>query len=142
VETQAIFSVLLRGYSGSGREYIYYCADDEDVEKFRSRHSILQASDLSPQNRFVVESSREAHTETHFTQRVILDELQRENQETKQELAELKAMVKMLLQKDGLSLPSPGEIERSPSGRPHRATPSTAHRRPIAGTHAQSAPYS
>ncbi|KAK3824531.1 MAG: hypothetical protein J3Q66DRAFT_325304, partial [Benniella sp.] len=142
VETQAIFSVLLRGYSGSGHEYIYYCADDEEVDNFRSRHSILQASDLSPENRFVVASSREAHAETHSTQRVMLDELQRENQETKQELAELKAMVKILLQNSGLSLPSPGGIEEPPSGRSHRATSSTAYRRPIVSTHSQSVPYS
>ncbi|KAF9343747.1 hypothetical protein BGX34_006416, partial [Mortierella sp. NVP85] len=96
VETQAIFSVLLRGFSGSGREYIYYCADDEEVDNFRSRHSILQASDLSPENRFVVESSREAHTEIHSTQCAILQnisEMQRENREMKQELAELKGAV-------------------------------------------------
>jgi hypothetical protein len=96
VETQAIFSVFIRDYSGSGREYIYYCADDEEVEKFRSRHSIYQISDLSPENRFVAETSREAHTEIHSTQCAILQnisEMQRENRDMKQELAELKGAV-------------------------------------------------
>ncbi|KAF9344812.1 hypothetical protein BGX34_005295, partial [Mortierella sp. NVP85] len=98
-------------------QYIYYFEYDSKVEKFNARDSVPEISNLSPENRFVAESSREAHTEMQATQHMILQqisemqrqnqetkrenqEMRRENQEIKRELSELKDMFKAFMQRD------------------------------------------
>ncbi|KAK3824529.1 MAG: hypothetical protein J3Q66DRAFT_92536 [Benniella sp.] len=83
-------------------QYVYYFEYDSKVEQFNARDS--------PENHFVAESSREAHTETQATQHMILQQIsemqrqnqetRRENQEMKQELSELKDMFKTFMQRD------------------------------------------
>lgn len=77
--------------------YIYYCEYDLKVEKFEATHSISRISKHSPENGFAAESSRESHTETPSTVYAIhqhMVEMQRENRELKQELADLKGDAK------------------------------------------------
>jgi hypothetical protein len=91
-------------------QYVYYFEYDSKVEKFNAKDSVSEISNLSPENRFVAESSREAHTETQATQHMILQhisemqrqnqDMRRENQEMKQELSEMKDMFKAFMQRD------------------------------------------
>ncbi|KAF9349965.1 hypothetical protein BGX34_001482 [Mortierella sp. NVP85] len=92
------------GVDISRPRYIYYCEYDHNVEKFEETHSVSRISKHS-ENRFVAESSRESHTETPSTLYAIhqhMAEMQRENRELKQELADLKGDVKPSCRHDRL----------------------------------------
>lgn len=46
-------------------EYIYYCANDEEVNRFQSQFTISEASGLSPENRFVADAVEETRRTIH-----------------------------------------------------------------------------
>ncbi|KAK3824676.1 MAG: hypothetical protein J3Q66DRAFT_325773 [Benniella sp.] len=74
-------------------EYIYYCANDEEVNKFQSQFTISEASGLSPENRFVVEEIQTLEKD------VAVEAVgrHRDHDELKQELTELRGLVKDLM---------------------------------------------
>jgi len=78
-------------------EYIYYCANDEEVNKFQSQFTISEASGLSPENRFVVEETQ--RTIQTLEKDVAVEAVGRhqDHDELKQELTELRELVKDLM---------------------------------------------
>jgi hypothetical protein len=72
--------------------YIYYCASDEEAEKFQSKYSISNVSSLSPEGRFVVEDSRRDYSCRQ-------DEMRQGLNEMKEEINELKGLVMDLVRR-------------------------------------------
>ncbi|KAF9954884.1 hypothetical protein BGZ65_003748, partial [Modicella reniformis] len=56
-------------------KHIYYCASEEEVEKFHLKYSVSDVSGLSAENRFVVETSGAAASSIQETQRTINDNI-------------------------------------------------------------------
>jgi hypothetical protein len=84
---------------------VYYHVTEEEVEKYWSKHSVSNVSSLSPENRFVVEtSSANQHTILNDIKTLAEDaklersDRVRSHHETKQEIAEAKQEIVELKQ--------------------------------------------
>ncbi|KAF9980034.1 hypothetical protein BGZ65_005643 [Modicella reniformis] len=89
---------------------IYYCASEEEAAQFHSKYLITNVSNLSAENRFVVETSGAAASSIQDTQHTINDTIlalgkdmversRKQDEELaglKREMAELKKLIKSL----------------------------------------------
>ncbi|KAF9983582.1 hypothetical protein BGZ65_001634 [Modicella reniformis] len=106
-ETYFTLGGLIQRSSNWFPKYIYYCASAEEIEKFQSRFSISDVSSLSPESRFIVESSTTELSKISAIQRRIVSDVDalaedmskytRGQDEMKQELVEMKDLLKELM---------------------------------------------
>lgn len=112
------FSRVWKGIGGPLQDrkhyvrYVYYFASEEEVDRFKSKYLVSDISSLSPENRFVVESSAANQNTIMNDIKNLGDarversdrirnhhETQHEIAEMKQEMAELRMLVHRLLDK-------------------------------------------
>jgi hypothetical protein len=82
-------------------KYIYYCASEEEITNFRSKYSLFDDTNLTPEGRFLLSKSSETVSKVEAIQDkmdALGDDLKAE---MRKEIAELRELVKTLLVRSG-----------------------------------------
>ncbi|KAI8351683.1 hypothetical protein B0O80DRAFT_111103 [Mortierella sp. GBAus27b] len=95
-------------------KYIYYCASEEEITNFRSKYSLFDDTNLTPEGRFLLSKSSETVSKVEAI-RDKMDALGDDlKAEVRQEIAELRELVKTLLVRSGESTsPTKETVSRS-----------------------------
>ncbi|KAI1292757.1 hypothetical protein EDD11_008588 [Mortierella claussenii] len=106
-------------------DYIYYGASEKEADEYESQYHIANKSNLSIENRFMVETVLKEQSDTQKTQRVIVRDINKLEQTVQQELADMRKMMEILFAqaggvggRSGISVPAPtpstGQDRQSP----------------------------
>jgi uncharacterized protein YdcH (DUF465 family) len=102
-------------------KYIYYCATEEEAARFRSKFSAFNEESLTFEGRYLLDKSNETASKMDTVNRTV-DTIQDTMDKMRKENAELRDMVKMVLQHTGVHLPTSFSTESMRSRSESHAT--------------------